>query len=463
MPGQTSWKGLYQAEYLQLEEEGYDVSSIAKPDMSDIYLPLDDEKRDKRHKDDLSEAEYEKAYYKLWKVRDKGIRPDFPFVEPNDFEEIIGDASEPPFLTPLTTDEYAERIKGAWFGRCAGVVLGKPLELNIDRLKIKEYLESVDAYPLNDWVPYYSKKLNMKIRNPECCRGNVQFVSPDDDTHYTILALMLAEQKGLNFTPYDAGMNYLGRIPYTWVFSATGQSYYHLVNLVHDRPREEQIAEIPTKLNPFREGINGAIRADFWGYIAPGDPRRAARLAFNEVSLNVVKNGLYGAMFTAACISTALSKNPTIDTILQGGLSVIPKKSRLAQVVDEVVRWYTEKKEWVPVCDKIYEKYGHLPFAHSLNNMAMVVLALLHGNMDYTKTITTAVMCGKDTDCNSGTAGSIVGSAIGYENLDPRWISPLNNRIKAMVAGFSEGSITGLVDRTVNLWIKVKDQPVNGY
>ena len=27
-------------------------------------------------------------------------------------------------------------------------------------------------------------------------------------------------------------------------------------------------------INPWREGINTAIRADFWGYIAPADPRR---------------------------------------------------------------------------------------------------------------------------------------------------------------------------------------------
>ena len=113
------------------------------------------------------------------------------------------------------------------------------------------------------------------------------------------------------------------------------------------------------------------------------------------------------------------------------------------------VLWYTKDREWIPVCDKIYEKYGHLSFSACLNNMAFVVLSLIHGQLDYSKTITTAVMCGTDTDCTGGTAGSIVGAAIGYQGLDPKWILPLNDRVKTIVADFGEGRITDLVQRTI--------------
>jgi len=113
------------------------------------------------------------------------------------------------------------------------------------------------------------------------------------------------------------------------------------------------------------------------------------------------------------------------------------------------VEWYVQEGDWIPVCDRITASYGHLPFAGCLNNMAFVVLSLVHGQLDYTKTITTAVMCGTDTDCTAGTAGSITGAAVGYYNLDPKWIVPLNDQIKTVVAGFGEGSITELVRRTV--------------
>jgi ADP-ribosylglycohydrolase len=458
MPGYANWENLYKLEYLQLYEEGYPVGDSQEPDYSASYLPSQ-----VRHSDDLtalSEADWEAAYHSLWRIREQGLRPDYPFVEPDDFDAIIADAEAAPDLEPLTDEEYAERIKGAWYGRLAGVVLGKPLELHIDRKYIKSYLESVDAYPLNDWVPYESPALGRTLRNKPSTLGNVQYAEPDDDIHYTILGLMLIENHGFNFTRLDVANSHLLNIPYHWLWSCTRQSYYHMVNLTDDRPIDEQIAEFPTKINPWREGINTAIRADFWGYIAPGDPRRAARIAHREVTLNAVKNGIYSSMFTAGALSAALSRNPSIDTILHGGLSVIPKQSRLAHIVHEVRDWYAKDQDWVAVCDRIYDKYGHLPFLHALHNMGFVFLSLIHGQLDYSKTITTAVMCGTDTDCTSGTAASIVGAAVGYDGLDHRWITPLNDHVKTVVAGYGEGSISGLVQRTVDLWHKVKDDEI---
>jgi len=453
VPGKANWKTLYDLEYRQLYEEGYPVGQHREPPWPSPYLSF----LDKGVKEsDISEADWERAYQNLWRVREEGLRPVYPFIEPNDLEAILQAAGNPPHLQLLERAEYAERVKGAWFGRCAGVVLGKPFEMGLSRRDIQEYLESLEAYPLDDWVPLRSEKLAWSLRKDSLAssRGHVGYVQPDDDVHYTILALLLAEKHGLAFSAHDLGKNLLDNIPYNWLWSATGQAYYHLVNLTEDRDLDGQLQQIPTRINPWREGINGAIRADFWGYISPGDPPTAARLAHQAVSFNMVKNGLYGAMFTAGCLSAALSKDPTVETILQGGLSVIPKTSRLAAVVEEVVRWYSQERDWVPACDRIYAKYGHLPFAGCLNNMAFVILSLIHGQLDFTKTITTAVMCGTDTDCTAGTAGSIAGAAVGYAGLDPKWIRPLNDHVKTVVAGFGEGAITELVRRTVEVTYK---------
>ncbi len=459
MPGYANWKDLFALEYLQLYEEGFPVGDTIQPNYSAAaYLP--ERLRTATDTTTLTEADWEEAYYCLWSMRERGIRPDFPFTEPNDFESIIADASGLPTLAPLNDDEYLERIKGAWYGRIAAVILGKPFEIHVDRHFIRRYLESVDAYPLDDWAPYTSPALGVTLRCKPSTLGNVQYAEPDDDIHYTILGLMLLEDHGFNFSKPDVANNHLRNIPYHWLWSCTRQSYYHMVNLTEDRPVEEQIDEFPTKINPWREGINTAIRADFWGYIAPSDPRRAARVAFREVTLNAVKNGIYSSMFVAGALSAALSRDPTTDTIIQGGLSVIPRRSRLAYIVHEVRDWYAAEADWLQVCDRIYGKYGHLPFLHSLHNMAFVVLSLLHGNLDYSKTITTAVMCGMDTDCTSGTVGSIVGAAIGYEGLDQRWIEPLNDHVKTAVAGFGHGSISGLVRRNYDLWLKLRDDPI---
>ena len=458
MPGYANWKDLYALEYLQLYEEGYRVGDSIAPDHTASYLPPS--VREAADLSRLTEADWEDAYKRLWALRERGIRPGYPFEEPNDFESIIADAADVPDLGPLSDGEYAERIKGAWYGRIGGVVLGKPLEIRVDRKFIKTYLESLDAYPLNDWAPHHSPKLGKTLRCKPSTLGNIEYAEADDDIHYTILGLMLIEERGFNFSKLDVANHHLRNIPYHWLFSCTRQSYYHMINLRDDRPAEEQIDEFPTKLNPWREGINTAIRADFWGYIAPSDPRRAARIAYREVTLNAVKNGIYSSMFVAGALSAALSAHPSVDTILQGGLSVIPRRSRLARIAREVREWYDEDGDWVAVCDRIYEKYGHLPFLNALHNMAFVVLALIHGGLDYSKTITTAVMCGMDTDCTSGTAASIVGAAVGYEGLDKRWIEPFNDHVKTAVAGFGQGSISGLVERNVELWHRVREDAV---
>lgn len=444
MPGFMNWKELYSAEYTQLKEEGFQIGDEIRPELI----------RGEGKEGAASEPEWERAYHKLWSLREKGLRSDYPFVEPDGYDEIIKSAAEPPKLGLIDNARYAEKIRGAWYGRCAGVVLGKPLELNVNRQFIRDYLESVNAYPLVNWVPAYSEKLDIRTTCQKSTFGNIACVEDDDDTRYTILALNLAEKKGLNFTHRDVCQNIVENVPYTELYSATKQSMFHFINMTDDRPYDEQIREFATKLNPMREGINGTIRADFWGYIAPGNPRKAAQIAHREASLNMVKNGLYGAMFTAACISTALSRNSSIDTILQGGLSVIPKRSRLARVVEEVREWYERDHDWTVTCDRIYSEYGHLPFAGGLNNLAICVLALLHGQLDFTKTIGTAVMCGIDTDCNAGTTGSIVGAAVGYDRIEQKWVAPFCDTIRTCAACYTVGSISGLVNRTIQVYHK---------
>ncbi|MGI6744073.1 MAG: ADP-ribosylglycohydrolase family protein [Eubacteriales bacterium] len=420
MPGYADWEQLYEKELFQLKEEGYDVSG------AHVY------------------TDAEISYHELWKIHGTELRRDYPYTEPNEYDEIIDASADLPKLKPLDDKQYNERISGAVYGRIAGIVLGKPLEMGFDMNTVKSYLQGAEAYPLNDFVPAKSEGSGMTARN-DCIfstKGNISFVQPDDDVNYTLLALLLAERYGIDFTPENVGANWLDNIPYHWVWCASRQAYYHLVNSVEPR-------QIPTLLNPWRECIDGQIRSDLWGYISPANPRRAALGAYRDCSLSLVKNGIYGGMFTAGCISAALSVEPDVEKIIMGGLSVTPKKSRLAEMVEKVTKWYSQDSDYEKVCVKIYSEWGHLPFAATINNMAIVTLALLHGNLDYTKTITTAVMCGLDTDCNSGTAGSIVGAAIGFDKIEKRWYIDFNDTIKSVVASVGEIKITELIKRII--------------
>lgn len=449
MPGYANWKQLYKEEYFQLEQEGYDVKSGYQPEEQNEQLPFPDAVEEVLTKEE--EKRWEELYGKLWRVREKGIRRAYRYLEPETLEEILRNTSPISREPSLSAEEYRDRITGAVFGRCVGVVLGKPLEMGFDRQTIQKYLESVGQYPLDDYVEGYSSKLDMRLRE-DCLpstRGNVRYVQQDDDIHYTILALQLAERCGESFTGEDIGWMWTENLPYKWFWCASRQAYYHYVNLESSDEREKQIKEFPTRLNPWRECIDGQIRCDMWGYLNPGNPEKAAKAAYKDCSFSLSKNGIYSGMFTAGCISEALTEDVDVNRILTAGLEVIPKGSRLAEAIRQVIDWYDG--DFVKACDKIYEVYGKLPFAGAINNMAMVTLALLHGNLDYTKTVTTAVMCGMDTDCNAGTAGSIVGAAVGGKKIPQRWTEPLNNTLKTAVASFGEGKITDVVERILCL------------
>ena len=76
-----------------------------------------------------------------------------------------------------------------------------------------------------------------------------------------------------------------------------------------------------------------------------------------------------------------------------------------------------------------------------------MTLGIVAGELDYTKSITIATMCGFDTDCNAGTVGSIIGAAVGLNGIEKRWYEPLNNTIKSTVADFGECKITDIINR----------------
>jgi hypothetical protein len=73
MPGYANWKVLYKEEYMQLFEEGYPVGDSPIADITDQYLPFPADIAQNKTESDISEEEWEKAYYNLWKVREKGI------------------------------------------------------------------------------------------------------------------------------------------------------------------------------------------------------------------------------------------------------------------------------------------------------------------------------------------------------------------------------------------------------
>jgi len=386
-------------------------------------------------------------FYNILEDLDKRI--DYPYEEPSEIGEIKKKTPQVEMTFPKVFDKDVlyERIYGAWLGRCVGCLLGKPVE-GWPRKKIEDYLKATDSYPLQNYFLYAPDKINdseyaFHSSAKEATRGNISYMARDDDLDYTILNLKLIEKNGFEFTTEDVAEEWLLNLPYQMVYTAERQAYSNLV-------RGLKSPATAIYFNPFREWIGAQIRADVFGYVAPANPELAASLAYKDASLSHTKNGIYGEMFVAAAISAALVSDD-LEKVIDAGLSQVPEKSRLTEVVRNVISWSKKANSWQEVWKRVMEQYGEYHWVHTLPNLAFTLIGLIWGKLDFEKTISIAVMCGHDTDCNGATAGSILGAIKGTKGIPREMSNLLNDRIKSAVFGYSDEKISELAKRTFEL------------
>lgn len=196
-----------------------------------------------------------------------------------------------------------DKIYGAWLGRCAGCLLGQPVE-GWRRARINGLLKETGNLPLQNYIssdigPVLREKYN--VRDDGHAYGaektgwinNVSYMPEDDDTNYTLIALKLVEQYGRDFTPDDAAENWLMNLPLLHLCTAERVAYINLAQSVF--PPKSALYR-----NPYREWIGAQIRGDLFGYICPGDMETAAEMAWRDASISHVKNGIYGEMWIAS-------------------------------------------------------------------------------------------------------------------------------------------------------------------
>ena len=369
------------------------------------------------------------------------------YEEPEALAEILATLPDAPPVSNVGEAELRDRLLGAWLGRCAGCNLGKPVE-NGDHWtvgRLREYLTLADAYPLRDYVPVLDpmpEGFALREWWPETTRGRITESARDDDIDYTILGLHILEEYGFDFTTADVAAEWLDRLPYTQTFTAERVTYRNLAI-------GYEAAEAGRIDNPYREWIGAQIRADIFGYVHPGNPRAAAKLAYRDAVLSHTANGVYGEMWSAALVAAAFTG--TARSAIEASLTCVPPKSRLSEAVGVVLDLHESGTSWERARAAIEERYGHYSWVHTVNNAAVVAAGLLWGDGDFTATIGLTVQGGWDTDSNGATAGSVAGIISGAAALPPHWTAPLHDTARSAIRGFDRSRISDLADRTVRL------------
>jgi ADP-ribosylglycohydrolase len=378
--------------------------------------------------------------------------------EPDDWGEIAALLPPAPDLPrrpsgPGDPDAaYAARVHGAWTGRAAGCLLGKPVEM-IPRVGIEEILRSTGRWPLRRYFTAVGLPDDVAARwpwngrsAPTSLEENISGMPEDDDLNYPILALALLERHGRGFTTDDVAQLWLDNLPAGRTFTAERVAYR---NILDGRP----VPETATHHNPFREWIGALIRTDLLGWVSPGDVRGAARLAWADARLSHTRNGTYGALWAAA-LGAAATVCDGVEEVLDAADAVVLPGSRLAAAVRlgrSLGRDNDGSEAGVRAgLDRIHAEYGHLHWVHVLNNAAVIAFALTVGRGEFGPSVSIAVTAGWDTDSAAATVGGVVGALRGADGVGEQWTAPLGGRIASSLPG-GEQHIDDLAARTVAL------------
>lgn len=351
--------------------------------------------------------------------------------EPDDLDAIRALRPDGPRrLIHVPPQDYAVRLRGAFYGRMAGCTLGAALEFqSVDAME--EWAKSRgDVYPMQDYWKY--------VHNPDAphyivgkkrdlSRDFMDAVPPDDDIIYTLLGLITMEQYGLDFTQENMAAVWKRYLPLgpdrpggmrgCWWGERT---------MLHNLHAGMPLPQVGTHHNPNLQNIAAWTRADSYGYVLPGWPEKSAELAWRDASINHRRNGVYGAMFMAAVISAAFVVDSPIEAV-QIGLTEIPQNCLFA----EGIRWALAQncRNYREAHDAVWSQYAGMFNGSALTNALHVVMGLVIGQKNFTHTIGQTVAMSGDNDCTGATVGSILGAIIGFHKIEPQWIRPFQGRM----------------------------------
>jgi hypothetical protein len=261
----------------------------------------------------------------------------------------------------------------------------------------------------------------------------------NDDITYEIALLKAIERKGKDLTSGDIAEEWVALVPFGWSAEEWALKNIHLGIY----PPESGYLH-----NPYREWIGAQMRGAVCGMIAPGDPVKAAKLAFMDGVVSHYNNGVLGEIFNAVLTSLAYVKTD-IKGIVRDAICMIPKQSEYYSVVDFALCACLNEDNWKDAWKQCEARYHHYNWIHAYPNAAAEVVALWFGEGDFDKTMNIICMEGYDVDCNAAQIATPLGIINGQKTLSKQWTAPIGDELLTYVRANKKLSIRQLAEYTV--------------
>lgn len=381
-------------------------------------------------------------------VRSLDIKEDYAYTEPSDLASIQSLRKKVEISSEYDKATLADKIHGAWMGRICGCLLGKTVE-GVRTNELIPFLTETGNYPMYRYIlrSDITDEMIGKYSFPfhaTCHADNIDGMPVDDDTNYVVLAQLIVEQYGRDFSPLQ--------VSEAWMALQSKHAYCTAERVAYRNFAQGLVPPASAMYqNPYREWIGAQIRGDYFGYINPGNPEAAAEMAWRDASISHVKNGIYGEMFASAMIAAAVVTDD-IKTLIQSGLGQIPHTSRLYAHVTAVLKAYERgdsAEDCFAMIHEMYNEYTAHGWCHTISNAMIVAASLLYGEGDFGKSICMAVQTGFDTDCNGATVGSVLGMRCGITGIPAYWKEPLQDTLHTSIFGVGTVKISDCAAKTM--------------
>ncbi|MFC1607007.1 ADP-ribosylglycohydrolase family protein [Candidatus Latescibacterota bacterium] len=331
-------------------------------------------------------------------------------------------------LTTISIEELRDKIAGGWAGKMIGVAWGAPTEFRARGVTYEKDL---------DWEP-----------------SNVENSLRQDDLYVQMSFMMTMDKYGID-APAEK---------FAESFATAGYPLWHANVMARKNffdgimPPESGSPEY----NLHADDIDFQIEADYIGFMCPGLPQTANKIADTVGHIMNYGDGVYGGYYVAALYSQAFFEKD-IPTIVESALGAIPAESDYARCIRDVIKLHTHYPDnWRAAWRELEDKWGDVDICGAMDtfnidaklNGAYIVMGLLYGDGDFEKTMEVSIRCGQDSDCNPSNAAAVIGVINGMSGIPDRWKSGIAP-VADSVFIFTDYTFNSVVDNTLKYAVQL--------
>ncbi|WP_299530140.1 ADP-ribosylglycohydrolase family protein [Ulvibacterium sp.] len=276
--------------------------------------------------------------------------------------------------------DYYDKVLGGWIGKCAGGILGAPIE----------------GFKKFNTIPYSDELFATNFAN--------------DDLDLQVLWLDMLLQKGDKVREADFNSHWMRHVDFPWCEYGIA---LRNMRMGLDNPNTGEHNNWY-----WNSGMGSPIRSEIWGMVNPGHPEKAVFYAGIDSRLDHHGFSVHAEQYLSACASLAFFESD-VKTILSQGLQYIPSDSDCHILVHRIMEW-NKQFDFDIVAGKIKSYYGDADFTAAAMNVGFILLSLLHADNSFDFLID-ALHMGHDSDCVVATAGGLLGIILGYKAIPEVW------------------------------------------